>query len=507
MRSNPVRDDWTDPHTRLLTGISGFDNILAGGLPQGHIFLIEGEPGTGKTTLGLQFLLAGAERGEAGLYVTLSETRHELQIVAKSHQWSLDDISVFEFLPNEGSLDRDDQYTAFHPSEMEFQDTMETILKEIEKKNPRRLVLDSLADLRLLSRDSLRYRRQILALKRYFADRNCTVLLLDDRTSEGHDRQLQSVVHGVVLMERLSRDYGAERRRLRVSKLRATRFREGFHDYTIQTGGIEVYPRLIAAEYREQVPSQPISSGLPELDSLTGGGLCRGSSTLLTGPAGTGKSTISMGYAVASARRGEPALFYTFDETRNSAIERASNLGNDPRPYIQSGLLEIKQVDPAELSPGEFTHDIRRAVDDRKVRLIVIDSLNGLLNAMPGEDYLAIQMHELVMFLNQRGIVTLLVLSQSGILGAAMHSPVDLSYLADNMLLFRYFEAAGKVRKAISVVKNRTTAHEDTIRELRLRNGGIEVGEPLTDFQGVMSGIPTFIGVAGQFVVNDDPRR
>lgn len=308
-------------------------------------------------------------------------------------------------------------------------------------------------------------------------------------------------------MERLSRDYGAERRRMRVSKLRATRFREGFHDYTIQTGGIQLYPRLIAAEYRGNGRSLSISSGIEPLDALTGGGLCRGSSTLLTGPAGTGKSTISMAYAVANARRGEAAVFYTFDETSESVIERSAQLGIDPRPHIESGLLSVIQVDPAELSPGEFTHDIRRAVDDSDVRLIVIDSLNGLLNAMPGEDYLAIRMHELIMLLNQRGVVSLLVLSQAGILGASMHSPVDLSYLADNILLFRYFEATGKVRKAISVVKNRTSAHEETIRELHLRPGTIDVGNPLRDFQGVMSGMPTFVGAVGQPFLPDETLR
>lgn len=481
---------------RFTSGIAGLDNVLAGGFPQGHLFLIEGEPGTGKTTLGLQFLLAGAARGEVGLYVTLSESHRELQVVARSHGWSLDGISVFEFVPNEESLDPEDQYTAFHPSEVEFQDTMQAILKRIEEVNPRRLVLDSLADLRLLARDSLRYRRQILALKRYFAGRNCTVLLLDDRTSEGHGKQLQSLVHGVVLMERLARDYGAERRRIRISKLRATRFREGFHDYSINTGGIEVFPRLVAAEHRDRSRGELMSSSIGGLDALLGGGLTRGSSTLVIGPAGTGKTTLCMAYAVATARRGEPVCFYTFDETIDSLVDRSANLGFDPTPLIQSGKLAVKQVDPAELSPGEFIHSIRRGVEERNALLTVIDSLNGLLNAMPGEAYLAIQMHELLMFLSQRSVVTLLVLSQAGILGASLDSPVDLSYLADNMLLLRYFEAAGKVRKAISAVKNRSAQHEDTIREILLRDGKIEIGEPLRDFQGVMTGIPSFVGAS-----------
>jgi circadian clock protein KaiC len=307
-------------------------------------------------------------------------------------------------------------------------------------------------------------------------------------------------------MERLARDYGAERRRIRVSKLRATSFREGFHDYVIHTGGIDVYPRLVAAEHR--VPSATSHvSGIRQLDLLTGGGLCRGSSTLVTGPAGTGKSTVSMAFAVAAARRGEPAAFFTFDETIDSAVSRSAALGIDPRAHMNAGVLTLTPVDPAELSPGEFIHRVRRDVDERGVRLVVIDSLNGLLNAMPGEDYLAIQMHELVMFLNQRSVVLLLVLSQTGILGASMQAPVDLSYLADNMLLCRYFEAAGKVRKAISMVKNRMAAHEETIRELLLRDGSIEVGEPLAAFQGVMTGIPTFLGLDEQLVRADDRLR
>jgi len=487
---------------RDSTGISGLNDVLGGGLPRGHLFLVEGEPGTGKTTMGLQFLLAGAHAGEKGMYITLSESKRELLGVASSHRWSLDDTALFEYTPTEHNLREEEQYSAFHPSELEFQDVTKSFLEQIEAIQPRRIVFDSLSELRLLARDSLRYRRQILALKHYFSNRNCTVLLLDDRTSESQN-QLQSIAHGVIVMERVSRVYGAERRRIRVSKLRGSRFREGFHDYTIETGGIRVYPRLIAAEHIAPIDIGAATSGIDQLDTLTGGGLPYGSSTLLIGPAGVGKSSVSMSYAVHTARGGERAVFYTFDETVRSLLTRSANLGSDPSPYIATGRLRVQQVDPAELSPGEFIHRVRADVEERQARVVVIDSLNGLLNAMPGEDYLAIQMHELLTFLSHRGVVILLVLSQAGVLGSSMHSPVDLSYLADNMLLFRYFEAAGKVRKAISIVKKRGSGHEDTIRELHLQPGRIVVGNPLVEFQGVMTGMPNYVGVVSQLVPTD----
>jgi circadian clock protein KaiC len=487
---------------RDSTGITGLNDVLGGGLPRGHLFLVEGEPGTGKTTMGLQFLLAGVRAGEKGMYITLSESKRELLGVARSHHWSIKDIALFEYTPTEQNLREEDQYSAFHPSEVEFQDITKSFLEQIEAIQPRRIVFDSLSELRLLARDSLRYRRQILALKHYFSNRNCTVLFLDDRTSESQN-QLQNIAHGVIVMERISRVYGAERRRIRVSKLRGSRFREGFHDYTIETGGIQVYPRLIAAEHVAPAKQGAARSGIDQLDALTGGGLPYGSSTLVIGPAGVGKSSVSMNYAVEAARGGENAVFYTFDETVHSLVTRSANLGSDPMAYVATGQLRIQQIDPAELSPGEFIHRVRADVDERHARLIVIDSLNGLLNAMPGEDYLAIQMHELLTFLSHRGVVILLVLSQAGVLGATMHSPVDLSYLADNMLLFRYFEAAGKVRKALSIVKKRGSEHEDTIRELHLRTGCIVVGDPLVEFQGVMTGTPNYLGVASQLVLTD----
>jgi circadian clock protein KaiC len=479
--------------SRCSTGIVGLDDILIGGLPRRHLFLIEGEPGTGKTTMGLQFLRAGVQEGERVMYVTLSESRSEIEGVARSHGWSLDGIDIFEYTPTEDSLRPEDQYSAFHPSEVEFQDTTQNILHQIEAVQPTRVVLDSLSELRLLARDSLRYRRQILALKDYFTNRNCTVLLLDDRTSDGHDRQLQSIAHGVVIMERVLREYGVERRRIRLIKLRGSRFREGYHDYNIVSGGVVVYPRLVAAEHRIEEVAGDVSSGIPELDAIWGGGLTRGTSTLILGPAGTGKSSLAMSYAIAATARGECAAAFLFDETRQSAIRRARKLGMDPGPALEKGLLSMNQIDPAELAPGEFIQRIRSLVDKKQAHVLIIDSLNGFMNAMPGEQFLAIQMHELLMFLNQRGVVTIMVLAQAGLIGK-MESPVDLSYLADNVLLLRFFEARGQVKKALSVLKKRSGEHEDTVRELRMTNGTIVVGAPLTQFQGVLSGVPSYVG-------------
>jgi circadian clock protein KaiC len=479
---------------RVRTGIDGLDNILSGGLPNGHLFVVEGEPGTGKTTLGLQYLMDGAGRGEKVMYVTLSESKLELEGVARSHKWSLDGVALFEFTPTEESLRAEDQYSVFHPSELEFQDTTQSILSEVERVNPTRIVFDSLNEIRLLARDSLRYRRQILALKHYFSNRGCTVLLLDDRSSEGHDMQLHSIAHGVVSLERLSREYGIERRRLRIAKLRGSPFREGYHDYRIATGGMVVYPRLVANEHRH--PNEPgvSKSGLPALDALWDGGIPHGSSTLFLGPAGSGKSSIAVQYAAEAASRNEFAVIFAFDETRETIMVRSAGLGLDLDPLIEQGSLRIEQIDPAELSPGEFVESVRRSVTEHGARVVVIDSLNGFLNSMPGDSFLGIQLHELLTYLNQQGVVTILVMAQAGILGTSMRSPIDLSYLADNVLLTRYFESFGRVRKALSVVKKRSGKHEETIRELRFVDGKIHVGEPLADFQGVMTGVPTFLG-------------
>jgi circadian clock protein KaiC len=480
---------------RISTGVPGLDDILAGGLPAGHLYLFEGNPGTGKTTLALQFLLEGAGRGERCMYVTLSESKAELQQVAASHGWSLDPIDVYEMIPSDEDLSPDAQYTVFHPSDVELSDNIVAILKQVSQINPQRVVFDSLSEIRLLARDPLKYRRQILGLKRHFSGRNCTVLLLDDRTAEGGslDLQLQSIAHGVLRLQNLERDFGIPRRRLAMHKLRGSPFREGFHDYSIKTGGIQVYPRLIAAEHKPGFVHKQVASGLKELDDLLGGGIDTGTNTLLMGPAGCGKSTIALRYAVSSAQRGEKAAIFTFDESLATLTTRGRQLGMDPQPFIDNGTLAIQQIDPAELSPGEFICRIRDLVQQHELRLVVIDSMNGFLNAMPHEQFLAMQLHELFTYLGQQGIASLVTLAQHGFVGVTQ-APVDVSYLADSVLLFRYFERAGGVRQAVSVVKKRSGPHERTIRELLFVDGTIKVGPPLSQFEGVLSGHPTYIG-------------
>jgi circadian clock protein KaiC len=479
---------------RIPTGISGLDDILNGGLPQGHLYLVEGDPGTGKTTLALQFLLAGIKQGENVIYVTLSESRNELEQVARSHGWSTDALQIYEMTPAEDDLGPEAQYTVFHPSEVELADTMTAILEQVDATQPKRVVFDSLSELRMLARDPLKYRRQILSLKRHFAGRNCTVMLLDDRTAEGnHDLQLQSIAHGVVMMQSLERDFGIKRRRVEVRKLRGSSYREGFHDYTIETGGLSIYPRLIAAEHKPGFERKAVLSGIEALDSLFNGGIDTGTSTLFIGPAGCGKSTLALRYAVSSAQRGEKAVIFTFDEALATLLERAKGLGMDVAPLLADGRIEIQQIDPAEVAPGEFVSGVRRLVDEENLRVVVLDSLNGFLNAMPHEQFLSMQLHELLSYLGQQGVATILTLAQHGFIGS-MQTPIDVSYLADSVLLFRYFEFAGEVRQALSVLKKRSGPHERAIRELVLGNGGITVGEPLRDFKGVLSGVPNFVG-------------
>ncbi len=477
---------------RLSTGNVGLDSILEGGFPTNRLYLLEGDPGTGKTTLALKFLLEGAALGEPVLYVTLSETREEIEEVAASHGWSLDGLTLYELIPPEDSLKAETQYTIFHPSEVEFSETTTAVLDEVERIQPRRVVFDSLSEMRLLARDPLRYRRQILALKQYFAGRQCTVLLLDDRTSTASDLQVRSIAHGVVELEQLALDYGAERRRMRVVKLRGSAYRGGFHDFRIETGGVVVYPRLVAAEHRQEFAPEMITSGVAELDALLGGGLNRGTSTLILGPAGSGKSSIAAQFAATAAERGERAASFIFDEGVNNYLARASGLGREMGKMVEAGHMSLQQIDPAELSPGEFAHFVRRAVDQQKARVVVIDSLNGYLQAMPDERFLTVQMHELLTYLNQQGVVTILVLAQHGFMGHNMGTPVDVSYLADTVLMLRFFEAAGEMRRALSVVKKRTGYHENSIREMRMSSGGISVGEPLRNFQGVLTGVPTY---------------
>ncbi len=483
MSSNPL----------ISTGIRGLDDVLRGGLPSNRMYLIQGDPGVGKTTLALQFLLEGAARGERGLYITLSETEEEIRSVAFSHQWDLTKLALYELSAAEQSMQSDDN-TLFPASEVELKEIMTTLLGEVDRVRPSRVVFDSLSEIRLLAQDPLRYRRQILALKQYFAGKHSTVLLLDDRTSQSGDIQLQSIAHGVIVLDRLAPEYGGERRRLFVSKLRGVKFRGGYHDYTIETGGLQVFPRLVAAEHRERQPRTYLQSGIKALDSLLGAGLAYGTSTLVIGPAGSGKSTLVAQYAVAVARQGGRAEIFSFEEAADTLFERTAALGLDLEGQIEAGRVGFKQIDPAELTPGEFVHLVRQSVEEKGTRVVIIDSLNGYLNAMPQERFLTLHIHELLTYLNQRGVATLMVMAQHGLIGGHMDQPVDVSYLADSVVMLRFFEAAGAVRKAISIVKSRSGNHESTIRELALESGGIVIGAPLSQFRGVLTGVPEYAG-------------
>lgn len=476
--------------THASTGIPGLDDVLIGGFPRNHLFLVEGHPGTGKTTLALQFLLAGEREGEKGLYVTLSESKTEILEVGASHGWQLGSIPIFEMAPSDEELSPEEQYTVFHPSDVELNDTTKLVLQQVSEANPSRVVFDSLSELRLLARDALRYRRQILALKRYFAGRRCTVLLLDDLTADPSDLQLESIAHGVITMQRLEREYGINRRRLEVRKMRGARFREGYHDFSIESGGIVVHPRLIAAEHRPDLNMGPVTSGLTELDTLLGGGIDSGTSTLLMGPAGSGKSTIAIRYALAAAEHDDLACLFCFDESVATLTKRAKGLGMNVDKHTASGKLVLQQIDPAELAPGAFVARIRDLVEVQNAKMIVLDSLNGLLNAMPDERFLVIQLHELLTFLGQQGVCTILTLAQQGVIGSNMTSPLDLSYIADSVVLFRYYESSGSVKQAISVMKKRSGPHERTIRELSFGHRGVQVGPPLENFEGVLTGVP-----------------
>jgi circadian clock protein KaiC len=478
---------------RTSSGLAGLDDILGGGFVPGRLHLVEGQAGTGKTTLGMQFALAGRDRGEKVLFVSMSETRDELHAVAAAHGWSLEGVEIRELVPPDGADGDGNRQTMFRPSEVELGETMRLLCGEIERIDPALIVLDSLSEMRLLAQSSLRYRRQIFALKHFLGPRRATVLMIDDVTSDSHDSQLHSIVHGVVTLEELGLDYGAERRRLRVTKMRGIKFRGGYHDYAIRTGGLEVFPRLLASGQPLFLPREVVRSGSEQLDALLGGGLRRGTSALLVGPAGSGKSSVALSIAHNAAKQGECAALYAFDEGTESIIERASGIGMEIGPLIASNDIALHQINPAEMSPGEFTTLVCRSVTERNAAVVIIDSLNGYLQAMPQERFLALEIHQLLSYLNQQGVLTILVLAQHGLVGV-VESPIDLSYLSDAVLLLRFFEAQGKVRKAISVLKKRVGTHEDTIRELRLTAEGLQVGEPLTDFQGIMSGIPTYVG-------------
>ena len=477
-------------------GIEGLDNVLGGGLDRGRTFLVEGSPGTGKTTIALQFLLAGAAAGERCLYVTLSETEDELRATAAAHGWKLEGVEIFELIPPENLLDEDQQQSLLYSSDLELGETTKRIFEAFERVKPDRVVLDSLSEIRLLAQSSLRYRRQILALKHYFARSDATVLMLDDLTTDVNDKTVHSVAHGVLRLEELAPEYGSERRRTRVIKYRGRRFRGGFHDFTIETGGVRVYPRLVSAEHKTPFERDLLTTDSPELDALLGGGIERGSSVLVLGPAGTGKSLLLLTFVKTAVERGERAAMFVFDEELGLLIQRALGVGIDLQALIDADQLVLEQVDAAELTPGEFSARVRRCVEELGARTVLVDSLNGYQAAMPGEQAILLHLHELLQYLNRQGATTFLTVAQHGLVGD-MKSPIDLTYLADSVILLRYFEAVGRVRRAISVVKKRTGPHEDTIREYQIGSRGVSLGEPLTGFQGILRGVPELIGEAG----------
>jgi circadian clock protein KaiC len=476
------------------TGIPGLDHILRGGLPRDRVYLVEGDPGTGKTTAALQFLMEGIREGESCVYVTLSENASELNAVAASHGWTLDGIDIFELTPADASAGPDEQYTIFDPSEVELSDTIRAVIDRVNAVNPSRVVIDSLAEFRLLAREPIRYRRQILALKQFFMGRHSTVLLLDDGSGYQPDLQVQSISHGVLRLENLVGEWGAERRRIRITKLRGVKYRGGYHDLRIETGGLKVFPRVVASDEDGEPNLTPVSSGIEELDTLLGGGLTTGTSTLIVGPAGVGKTVLASKYASMLSSAGVRSALYLFDERRSTFLHRSKGLGLDIEPLVASGAALVRQLDPGHLSAGEMSAEICHQVDHQGVRLILLDSLNGYMNAMHEDKAVLLQLHELLSYLNHRDVLTLITVAQHGIVGNSMTSPLDISYLADTVVLLRYFEAGGAVRKAISVLKKRTGSHEDVIREFRIRGDRLEVGEPLSDFRGVLTGVPEFMG-------------
>jgi circadian clock protein KaiC len=503
MTGADVTPTTTDNHF-LPTGIAGLDHVLGGGLPAHHLLLIEGAPGTGKTTMALQFLLQGAAQGERTLYVTLAETRNELVKVAKSHGWSLDGIEVLELTPPDEVLQPETRYTVFHPSEVETGQTIRAIYDAAERFRPQRLVIDSLSEMRLIIQEPLRLRRQVLALKHFFVGRDCSVLLLDDMRGADHDLQFASIAHGVILLEQLALEYGAERRRLRITKMRAQRYRGGYYDFIIRTGGFDVYPRLVASDYQLPVSGGPLRSGSEPLDRLIGGGLDRGSSSLFVGPAGVGKSVLASQFAIAAAEAVARVAMYLFDERLGTFMTRAEGLGMNFPDHIEAGRISLQQIDPAEVSPGQFAHQVIRAVEKHQVGLVIIDSLSGYINAMPEERLLVIHLHELFSYLTQRGATTIMTLVQHGPFAHGSSQSAEVSYLADAILLLRYFEAQGAVRQAVSMIKKRGGDHERMIREFRIGRGGLQLGEPLASFQGVLTGVPRYVGREESLLETDD---
>ena len=488
------------PAYRVSTGVPGLDDILGGGLTGERVYLVEGTPGTGKTTLGMQFLLDGVAKGEAGLYITLSETADELDAVAESHGWSLDQLAIFE-LASDGALDPEAQQSILHPAEIELGETARGVMEEVDRINPVRVVFDSLSEMRLLAQNPLRYRRQILALKQFFASRACTVLMLDDKTNQS-DQHLHSIAHGVVSLEQIAKEFGKERRRVNIMKMRGIKFRGGYHDYILDTGGLRIFPRLVAAEHSAAFTPVTRSTGSDGLDMLLGGGLVAGTNTLFVGPSGVGKTTVVVRCMLAALERGEKASYYLFDEGLGTFFARAATLGLDLAPHLESGLLTVRHVDPAELAPGQFAQMLRDAVEIDGAAFIAIDSLNAYLQAMPGEQFLLLQMHELLAYLNQQGVTTALILAEHGVVGEGARD-VDLSYLSDAAILLRYFESGGKLRRAITVSKSRTAHHALTIHELQLGPDGVDVGAALEGFEGVLTGLPTYRGSTPMMAASD----
>lgn len=487
---------------KISTGIEGLDYILKGGLPVNRLYLVQGNPGTGKTTIGLQFLLEGERKGEKGLYITLSESKEELLSVGLSHGWKLDVLNIYDLTVSGDSLTDDSRYTVFHPAEVELDETTKAVLAEVERVNPARVVFDSLSEMRMLASESLRFRRQILALKQYFIGKKCTVMLLDDRTSDANDRQLESIAHGVINLEYVPSDYGKQRHSMRVIKMRGVKFQSGAHDFNIETGGIMVFPRLGAPILKDKIVTGKITSNINDMEQLLGG-LDYGTSTILTGPAGIGKSTLAMMYSYTAAENGIRSALYLFDESVETLYKRTDALGMDVKKYVEADLIHIRQIQLAELTPGELSHLISQDVEKNDTRIVLIDSVNGYLMSTPQERFLTMQFHELLSYLNRRGIVSLLVVGQYGLIGN-MHSPIDLSYLADTVVLLRYFEAQGEVRQAISVLKKRTGKHERTIREFRIDTGGIQLGRPLSEFHGVLTGVPVYHGKDGELMEKNE---